>query len=107
MEGYRGTLSSSPYPLSGTETMLPPCSVRRVTNVILTPLSVLHVVRATQRNIHDRTGLEPSKLYNLVQFLMYDAPSQTQQGGGGGQVDPLAVSGTISVDNTMKMLYSR
>ncbi len=43
------------------------------------------------RNANDLTGLEPSKLYNMVQFMMYD----------------ISNSGTVSVDEAMNMLYSR
>jgi len=44
-----------------------------------------------QRNIFDRTGLEPSKLYNMVQFMIYDHDNK----------------GLVSVDQTMNMLYAR
>lgn len=43
------------------------------------------------RNVNDTTGLEPSKLYNMVQFMVYDGDS----------------SGSVSVDETMNMLYAR
>ncbi len=43
------------------------------------------------RNASDVTGLEPSKLYNMIQFMMYD----------------ISNSGTVSVDEAMSMLYSR
>ncbi len=43
------------------------------------------------RNANDVTGLEPSKLYNMIQFMMYD----------------ISNSGTVSVDEAMNMLYSR
>lgn len=43
------------------------------------------------RNVSDKTGLEPSKLYNMVQFLMYDSNG----------------NGLVSVDETMEMFYAR
>jgi len=44
-----------------------------------------------QRNISDRTGLEPSKMYNLVQFLIFDSNE----------------NGKVSVDETMAFLHAR
>eukprot|EP00924_Labyrinthula_sp_SR-Ha-C_P015135 snap_masked-scaffold_9-processed-gene-9.29-mRNA-1 protein AED:0.14 eAED:0.14 QI:949/1/1/1/0.28/0.25/8/124/234 len=44
-----------------------------------------------ERNTVDKTGLEPHRLYNLVQFMMYDKDG----------------SGQVSLDETMKMLYAR
>jgi Ca2+-binding EF-hand superfamily protein len=43
------------------------------------------------RNITDRTGLEPSRMFNLTQFLIYDSKNQ----------------GYITVDETMHLLYAR
>jgi Ca2+-binding EF-hand superfamily protein len=43
------------------------------------------------RNILDQTGLEPARMFNLTQFLIYDENE----------------NGMVSVDETMKMLFSR
>jgi hypothetical protein len=43
------------------------------------------------RNATDRTGLEPSKMFFLTQFLIYDHNE----------------NGRVSVDETMNMLYAR
>jgi hypothetical protein len=44
-----------------------------------------------RRNIMDKTGLEPSQLFSVVQFLMYDK----------------AFTGFVTLDQTMQMLFSR
>ena len=44
-----------------------------------------------RRNIADKTGLEPCRMFNVVQFMMYD----TQ------------FSGRVSLDETMHMLFAR
>merc|ERR1711871_551760 len=44
-----------------------------------------------ERNITDTTGLEPFQLFNVVQFLMFDKD----------------LSGNVTVDETMHMLYAR
>ena len=44
-----------------------------------------------QRNISDQTGLEPSKLYNLIQFMIFDQNE----------------NGLVSVDETLGFLQAR
>uniref|UniRef100_A0A6S9HP31 EF-hand domain-containing protein n=1 Tax=Heterosigma akashiwo TaxID=2829 RepID=A0A6S9HP31_HETAK len=44
-----------------------------------------------ERNVGDRTGLEPAQLYHMAQFMMYDARN----------------TGRVTVDQTMSMLYAR
>ena len=44
-----------------------------------------------QRCISDRSGMEPRNLFNLAQFLMYDRDA----------------SGTISVEQTLQILFVR
>ena len=44
-----------------------------------------------ERNVADKTGLEPFQLFNVVQFMMYDKDN----------------SGSVSIDETMSMLYQR
>lgn len=44
-----------------------------------------------ERNITDKTGLEPFQLFNVVQFMMYDKD----------------YSGKVSIDETMTMLFQR
>ena len=43
------------------------------------------------RNVMDRTGLEPNRMFNLAQFLIYDNNE----------------NGKVSVDETMNLLYAR
>ena len=43
------------------------------------------------RNINDSSGLEPSQLFSVVQFMMFD-----KDGGG-----------TVSADECMEMIYMR
>ena len=44
-----------------------------------------------ERNLQDTTGFEPSDLYNLAQFLMYDKDG----------------SGTVNMNETVDLLYAR
>lgn len=44
-----------------------------------------------QRNLIDSTGLEPHKLFDLIQFMLYDKDG----------------SGKVTVDETLTMLYKR
>ena len=44
-----------------------------------------------KRCIDDKTGLEPRKLFNLVQFLMYDK----------------SFKGRVTVEETLQILYVR
>lgn len=44
-----------------------------------------------QRSVHDKSGLEPSALYNVAQFMLYDKN----------------FNGKVSMDETMMMLYQR
>lgn len=44
-----------------------------------------------QRNVTDRTGLEPNSLFHIVQFMMYDQSN----------------TGRVSLDETMSMLFAR
>jgi len=43
------------------------------------------------RNVLDQTGLEPNRMFNLAQFLIYDKNH----------------NGLVSVDETMNLLYAR
>jgi Ca2+-binding EF-hand superfamily protein len=43
------------------------------------------------RNLKDRTGLEPNRIFNVTQFLIYDKNENNK----------------VSVDETMNMLYAR
>jgi hypothetical protein len=43
------------------------------------------------RNVTDKTGLEPSRIFNMTQFMIYDVNN----------------NGMVSVDETMNMLFNR
>ena len=62
--------------------------------IVLTQLDLaLHRVSRINRlnNIRLRAGLEPSGLFNMVQFMMFDEDN----------------SGSVTVDETMTMIYQR